>query len=278
MKEERLFNPMKPMPPGKSGGDLLILESDGDLYVREEGSTIRFPFRDETAATGPDDGTYLGVLHGHHCFVTGAVDSPGLTRIPARAALSRMDDGTLQAALRGLHLRNWIGRSRYCGRCGSPMTDRPEEGARHCRSCGLMDYPRISPAVILSVIRGDSILLASAPRFRSSMYSVLAGFVEAGESLEDCARREVFEETGIVIRNLKYFGSQPWPFPDSLMIAFTSEYDCGEIRIDTDEILDARWFRAGELPPIPGPPSIARRIIDSFISGSTGQPCREETI
>jgi NAD+ diphosphatase len=129
---------------------------------------------------------------------------------------------------------------------------------------GLLNYPRLSPAVIVAVERGNRILLARARRFTAAMYSVIAGFVEPGETLEECVRREVMEETGIRIRAIRYFGSQPWPFPDSLMIGFTAEYESGELLIDGTELVDAGWFAAGELPTIPGPISIARRLIDAF--------------
>ena len=127
-----------------------------------------------------------------------------------------------------------------------------------------MYYPRISPAVIVAVVRDKRILLARSTRFTSSFHSVLAGFVETGETLEDAVRREIFEEVGIQVRNIRYFGSQPWPFPDSLMVAFTAEYAGGEITLDDNEIVTADWYSAAELPRVPGKISIARRLIDWF--------------
>jgi NAD+ diphosphatase len=141
------------------------------------------------------------------------------------------------------------------------------ESAMLCTACGTKYFPTVSPAIIVSVIRDDKILLARAHRFPPGMYSVIAGFVEPGENLEQCVRREVMEETGIEIRDIRYFGSQPWPFPNSLMIAFTSRYAGGRIVIGEDEISDAGWFGREDLPVIPPPVSIARRLIDWFIGG-----------
>jgi NAD+ diphosphatase len=145
------------------------------------------------------------------------------------------------------------------------MEDKTDERAKTCPACGLNSYPRLSPAVIVAVVKDDKLLLATSPRFRSSFWSVLAGFVEPGETLEDCVVREVEEEVGITVRNVRYFGSQPWPFPDSLMLGFTAEYAKGEIKTDGMEIVEADWFGADNLPNVPPSVSIARRLIDWFV-------------
>src|SRR5271157_1821576 len=132
------------------------------------------------------------------------------------------------------------------------MSNHDHERARLCEKCGYIAYPRISPAVIVAVVREGKLLLARASRFRTNFYSVLAGFVEPGESAEECLKREVMEETGIKVKNIKYFGSQPWPFPDSLMLAYTAEYVSGEIKVDGREILEAGWYKPGEFPVMPG--------------------------
>jgi NAD+ diphosphatase len=132
-------------------------------------------------------------------------------------------------------------------------------------------FPRISPAVIVLIERGDHVLLARASHFPEGMHSVVAGFVEPGESLEETVSREIEEETGILVEDVRYFGSQPWPFPDSLMIGFTARYASGEIRIDGKEIVDAGWFSVDDLPEIPGKVSIARKLIDWFIEKHQAQ-------
>jgi len=132
-----------------------------------------------------------------------------------------------------------------------------------CRNCGLLAYPRISPAVMVLVSRGNELLLARSPHFKPGVFSALAGFVEAGETLEQCAVREVREEVGIEITNLRYFQSQPWPFPDSLMLAFFADYAGGVITPEPSEIEAAEWFARDQLPTLPDPVSIARRLIDA---------------
>ena len=130
----------------------------------------------------------------------------------------------------------------------------------------MLHYPRLSPAVIVLVRDGSRVLLARSPGFPAHMYSVLAGFVEPGESVEEAIKREVREEVGVEVTNARYFGSQPWPFPNSLMIGFTTEYAGGELQIDPTEIEDAGWFEAGEFPPLPPKVSIARVMIDGFVA------------
>ena len=166
---------------------------------------------------------------------------------------------------RARQLLTWDLHHRYCGRCASPTRRLPTEHVRVCPSCQLQCYPRLSPAVIMSVTRGDEILLARAGKFPGKMHSVLAGFVEPGETLEEAVAREVMEETAIRVDNIRYFGSQPWPFPHSLMIAFTCEYQSGTLQIDGDEIVEAEWYGADNLPGLPNSVSIARRLIDDFL-------------
>jgi NAD+ diphosphatase len=153
----------------------------------------------------------------------------------------------------------------HCGRCGSPTEHAPGERARRCPQCGHAAFPRLSPAVIVRVTRGDEILLARAVRFPGGVYSVLAGFVEPGESLEECVARELEEEVGIEVTDIAYFASQPWPFPHSLMIGFTATWVSGDLRIEEAELVDARWFTRDNLPDLPGRLSIARTLIDDWL-------------
>ncbi|CAG0960952.1 NAD+ diphosphatase [Burkholderiales bacterium] len=171
----------------------------------------------------------------------------------------------LAVLTRALEVAEWSRSHRYCGVCGSPTTDLPGERARHCPGCGHSAYPRLSPAVMVLVRRGDQVLLARGARFKAPIFSALAGFVEAGESLEDTLHREVREEVGIEVSDLEYFGSQSWPFPHSLMVAFRAQYAGGSLRPDGNEIIEAGWYSAGELPPLPSPASIARLLIDQAL-------------
>ena len=134
-----------------------------------------------------------------------------------------------------------------------------------CTKCGAVTYPVICPAIIVAITKGDEILLAHNKNFEDNIYSIIAGFVDAGEDLESTVKREVFEEVGIKIKNIKYYGNQTWAFPNSLMIGFFAEYESGEIKVDGKEILDAAWFKKDNLPNLPKKMTIARKMIDSFI-------------
>ena len=168
-----------------------------------------------------------------------------------RALYGRLDDSLFALAGRALQYVDWDRTHQFCGRCGTPTVHRSGERARECPACALIVYPRIAPAVMCLIRRGHEILLARSPRFPPGMYSALAGFVEPGESLEQCLAREVLEETGVRIANPRYFASQPWPFPHSLMIAFVADYAGGEITPAPDEIEDAQWFGIDALPKLP---------------------------
>ncbi|NPV92859.1 MAG: NAD(+) diphosphatase [Firmicutes bacterium] len=212
---------------------------------------------------------YLGTLDGCPCLAVevgqDAPLPPGMSWMDLRRLFFAAEN-LFAVAGRAIQVLNWDRNHQYCGHCGGKTSPREGETVRVCPDCGLEAYPRISPAVIAAIVRGDEILLAYNRTFKTRFYSVLAGFVEPGESLEDCLRREVREEVGIEIKNIRYFGSQPWPFPNSLMIGFTAEYDRGKLKLDDGEIIEAGWFKADRLPDqIPGRLSIARRLIDWFV-------------
>lgn len=180
-----------------------------------------------------------------------------------------LGDERFLLAGRAAQIVEWATTHRFCGRCGTPTERMPTERAMRCPACKLLAYPRISPAVIVLVRRGEEALLAHGARFPGVFYSTLAGFVEIGESLEQTIAREVREEVGVEVKDVRYFGSQAWPFPHSLMVGFFAEWAGGELRADGVEIVDARWCRAGDLPPIPPPLSIARALIDAWIADVT---------
>jgi NAD+ diphosphatase len=208
-----------------------------------------------------------------HCYSGEVKDSTpapdGMDFLGLRELFSRVDDQTLALAGRAVQIKEWDKTHQYCGQCGSKVIQLEFERAKKCPVCTHTTYPRLTPAVIVSIERqsksGSEILLARNKRHPAGFFSVLAGFVEPGESLEECIRREVREEVGIEIKNIRYFGSQPWPFPNSLMIAFTAEYLSGTIRLEEEEIEEAGWFRANALPKVPPRISIARKLIDSFV-------------
>lgn len=166
----------------------------------------------------------------------------------------------------------WALEHQFCGRCGQPTTQVAGERAMACVQCELRAYPRISPSMIVLVTRGDEILLARSPRFVSGVYSTLAGFAEPGESAEECLVREVREEVNLEVGNIRYVGSQCWPFPHSMMLGFHADYAGGDIVPQPDEIEDARWFHVDDLPPLPASRSIARYLIDLYVARRLGLP------
>ncbi len=168
-------------------------------------------------------------------------------------------------ACRALALLNWRVSARFCGCCGGPAADDKYETARRCVFCGHMIFPRISPAVIVVVEKGDTILLARHSQRNTDVYTCLAGYVEHGETLEECVEREVFEETALKITDIRYVGSQSWPYPDQLMAAYHARWKSGDIRLQRDEIDDADWFRRDSLPPIPKPGSVAYKLIHNVM-------------
>jgi NAD+ diphosphatase len=244
-----------------NSGKLLIENTDGKAAI---------PFLKSPAEIGISTKLdhYLGTLGGYGCYTavadTEASDREIIGFRELRSLFCVLDDDILMLACRAKQLAEWNRLNQFCGRCGSHTEPKKDERAHICPKCGLIVYPRISPAVITAIIKGDSILLAHNYRFRNNMYSLIAGFVEAGETLEDTVKREIFEEVGLKVRNIRYFSSQPWPFPDSLMVGFTAEYESGDINVDGIEIRDAAWFKSSSLPDLPDGMSIARKIIEWF--------------
>jgi len=256
--------------PGTEPGLWFVLK-DTDLLVRRSSAGLDIPSDTEINALGWFPAAprhFLGMLGATPCRAVAvppdATAPDGWSFEGVRSLFGLISEGFFSVAARALELLEWDRRHRYCGSCGSPTVLKPGERAMECPSCGSLYYPRISPAVIMAVVRGDTLLLARSRRFPPGFYSVLAGFVEPGETLEQCVAREVREETGIEVKNLRYFASQSWPFPHSLMVAFTAEHAAGEIRVDPSEILDAGWYRADALPHLPDPLTVARKLIDWF--------------
>ncbi|MDD1728050.1 MAG: NAD(+) diphosphatase [Methanospirillum sp.] len=201
-----------------------------------------------------------------HQFTKNAPLPSAYQSLPLRTIAGSLSTDLLAILGRGVQLVRFDHITTFCGRCGTKNGMKVDELAKQCPACGLLTFPRLSPAIIVRIVQEDRILLARSPHFPSGMYSVVAGFVEPGESLEAGVHREVFEEVGIRIRDLQYFGSQPWPFPDSLMIGFVARYLSGEIKCDGVEIEDAQWFSRDQLPELPGPLSIARSLIEDYLT------------
>ena len=219
---------------------------------------------------------FLGMLGPAACVAVNlaedALEPAGMRYVGLRTLFFKVPEPLLALAARAFQVVDWDRSHRYCGRCGTPTRDRADERAKECPACGLVAYPRVSPAMMALVTRGRELLLARAHRFAPGMYSALAGFVEPGETIEDCVRREVREEVGVEVDRITYFSSQSWAFPHSLMIAYTAEYAGGEIRLEDAEIAEARWFAADALPYLPPSVSIARRLIDATAARLRASP------
>lgn len=241
-------------------GKLLIREGDVTLPDASVGLPLH----------GLDAGRFhpVGLWQDRYCCTTWVepelVPQPGFAFVPLRALFGSMDEPLLGLASRAAQLAEWARTHRYCGHCAEPMQLASRERAFQCPACSLIAYPRISPAMMVLIKKGDEILLARHVNSPTGRFSALAGFLEAGESIEEAIHREVMEEVGLEVTNLQYFGSQSWPFPHSLMISFTADYAGGEITPDAGEIAEARWFGPNDLQP-EAPPgvSIANRLVNT---------------
>ena len=213
---------------------------------------------------------FLGRYGRTNCFVAEVNDTTPLPSTMCfkglRSLFGVVDEDLFSLAGRAVQILHWQREHRFCGRCGATMKNRATELARICPACDFVSFPRLSPAVIMSIVKAKKILLARSPHFPPGMYSTLAGFVEPGETLEEAVKREVREEVRVRIGNISYVASQPWPFPHSIMIGFSAAYIDGEIAIDTNEIEDAGWFSVRDLPVLPAKTTIARLLIDNYVS------------
>jgi NAD+ diphosphatase len=261
-------------PPARGREGALLFATQGlELLVEEREGGVSIP----TGAALPElaeHAHFLGTLDGVDCYTAaypkGQELPAGMGLLPARSLYKRVDETLFALAGRALAIAEWDVTHRFCGRCGQPTELVPGERVRRCPACRTPFYPRIAPAVIVLVTRGESLLLARNSSFPEPFFSTLAGFVEPGESLEETVLREVREEVGVELKEPRYFGSQPWPFGRSLMVGFTAEYAGGELRADGKEILEAAWFTADNLPRIPPRLSIARQLIDAFLARVKG--------
>jgi NAD+ diphosphatase len=257
-----------------SGSHLLIQETEAGVQIPQ---ADRLSHIAPTIAQAAIRQLYLGHLDGVHCF---GVEVPRETAVPdtfsfqnLRALFMRIPDELLTLAGRALQIVDWDRTHQFCSRCGTEVEHSHKERVKRCPNCDYSMYPRLAPAIIVRVQRqtgtGPQILLARGPNYPPGWYSVLAGFVEPGETLEECVEREVFEEVGIKVKNIRYFGSQPWPFPHSLMLGFTADYESGEFNLQEEEIEEAKWFSKGNIPKIPPRMSISRHLIDDFLDNTT---------
>lgn len=265
------FTPL--LEPRETPDALTFAFRGNEMLLRE--ADLGLPDPPVLQALGLDTGPFLPVgLYGErYCRAAWlpAATAPldGYAFRGLRSLFGRMDEGLLAVAGRAFQVADWARTHRFCGTCGQPMSRSPGERAMKC-ACGHVAYPRISPAMMVLVKRGDAILLARNVAAPPGRFSALAGFLEAGESVEEAIHREVREEVGLEVKDLRYFASQSWPFPGQLMLAFTAEYAGGDLALDPGEIAEARWLAPGDaLPDLPPRQTISRALIDSNLPGRT---------
>ena len=246
----------------------LILENDF-LWLEDCQHGWRLPKITLPNDCNPASEQWL-LTHNDTAFVYIELTNPAtppstLTRFHLRECATLLEPDTFKAIGKAKQLHAWQQTHLFCGRCGTPTLSADNDKARACPRCDLMAYPRISPCVLVAIHKDQQILLARSPHFRPELYSVLAGFIEAGESAEECAMREVYEEVGLHIGPLDYFGSQPWPFPNQLMLAYSAPYLSGTLNLDPIEIEDAGWFSPDQLPQLAEPHTLSNQLIQHVI-------------
>ncbi|MDX1735778.1 MAG: NAD(+) diphosphatase [Halioglobus sp.] len=259
-------------PPSAGGDELLIVFHQGQLLsdMRSPDLCLLVPQQVEHSGWREVRRQFLGYWGERPCYAMeiDEIDEPDpmqFQRGNLYHILGRVDERLFALAGRAQQLLDWERDHRFCGRCGEAMRVDHKERAMRCDPCRTINYPRIAPCVIVLVTRGEELLLARNANFPQPMYSTLAGFIEAGETAEETLAREVREEVGVEVNNLRYFQSQSWPFPNQLMLGFFADYAGGDIVCDEQEIADARWFHYSDLPMIPPVASISGQLIQTYI-------------
>jgi NAD+ diphosphatase len=247
-----------------------VIEGERIMARIEEPDGVELPWFDLVAGWVDAKLLHVGLLEGQPCWLCAvesaeAVPPSGWQWHDTRAVLGALAPAEWQALSCARQLMWWERRHRFCGACGAPTIDVAEERARRCPRCHALYFPVASPAIIVAVTRGDELLLAHNRNFRPGMFSLLAGFVDPGETLEQAVVREVGEEVGVEIDQVRYVASQPWSFPNSLMVGFDARYLRGEIKVDGKEIEHAGWYKRGALPDVPRVGTVARSLIDRWV-------------
>jgi NAD+ diphosphatase len=247
-----------------------FLFNSSELLVELNNQQVKIPFTNnlEELKIIPLRFQYLGTFKGHPCY-SGELSSgevpEGMVLKDLRSLYEVIDEDLYLLAGRASQIVNWDRNHQFCGQCGAATITKEDEMAKLCPECGFTSFTRLSPAVITAIIRDGKLLMALHTRTPGNMYGLIAGFVEPGETLTEAVQRETMEEVGLKVKNIQFFGSQPWPYPNSLMIGFTADYDSGEIEVDGKEIIDAQWFGADEIPTAPSQISIAGELIQWYL-------------
>ncbi|WP_459477637.1 NAD(+) diphosphatase [Clostridium saccharoperbutylacetonicum] len=251
--------------------DLFFIFFNGNLLVKQDNDNIVIPvfYEIEKLKIKYGDKFFFGEFNNQDCFVAETYEEIILLDdyklVPLYEIGPLIEEDLFVAIGRANQILNWDKTHKFCGKCGTKTENKNNELAKICPKCKHVMYPVICPAIIVAVTRGEEILLAHNKGFKNDMYSLIAGFVEAGEDLANTVKREVLEEVGIKVKNIKFNRSSHWSFPNSLMLGFFAEYESGEIKVDGEEIVHADWFTKDNFPTIPKKFTLARKIIDEFV-------------
>ena len=252
--------------------DFVLHYKDNTLLLKSEGDDLGLPRKKDFSDINDNtESTFLFTLNDVSCFLVW--DAP----LPKESDITYQEINFFRTASRkevawigvvGYHLRNWYAEHRFCGKCGTKMVHKPDERAMMCPECHTLYFPKISPAIIVAITSNDKILLARNTNFKGGWFSLIAGYVDVGETLEETVRREVKEEVGLDVKNIRYYKSQPWPLSGSVMVGFVAEADENQpIKIDNKEIAEAGWFSRGNLPDHPSNVSVGGELIEKFEKG-----------
>lgn len=256
------------------GGDIMLQRNDDGTYtipLQDEAPTKLSPSDTVLDISPMDDGTEVCTYR----ISTPPADNACYEMCGLRQSYYKLSEALYLKAGKCEELLYWDGNNRFCGKCGSPMRYHTDI-SRQCTQCGRTVWPQLSTAIIVLISRGDEVLLVHANNFKTDFYGLVAGFVETGETLEEAVAREVMEETSLRIKNLRYFASQPWPYPCGLMVGFFADYDAGEVHLQRSELGRGGWFHRNNLPTIPEKLSLARRLIDAWLSSFDHTKTEEE--
>jgi NAD+ diphosphatase len=277
MSRESIYKRYQPAVTSEPGNDCYVywfIFSMNKLLIKNDELGIPYSRSLKELNLSPLRMQYLGTLQEQPCYSAevspDTIAPEGMSFRELMSLYGVLDEDIYLLAGRAVQIVRWDQQHQYCGRCGHKTETLQGERAKKCPACGFISYPRLSPATITAVLKDNKILLTHYAAFRGNMHTIIAGFVEPGETLEECVKREIQEEVGIQVKNIKYFKSQPWPYPNSLMIGFTAEYESGEISVDNTEISEAAWYDLNSLPELPPKMSIAREIIDWFKQSNSG--------
>lgn len=267
------FIPSKELPINKSDESLWFVFIENEMLIIKDSDNLLIPtYKDlKNYIKLLDNYHYIGDYQKQNCYcleIPKNLFKGNFEFITLRKLQSIFNSSLFFVCGRAYQILHWQNNTKFCGRCGCELIIDTHKISKDCTKCQLTHYPKITPAIAVAITKDNYILLAKNKNYPNNLYSVIFGFLEPCETLEDCVKREVLEETGIHIKNIRYFSNEPWPYPDTLMVAFFAEYDYGEINVDGKEIIAADWFCESNMPLIHEKNTLPRKMIDSFLANN----------